>query len=142
MAQQNAKCHVRATSRPNNPDSRSFLDLPAEIRNRIYEIVYEHRDPLIVTHAESRKGLPILHQLHSDNNARLMHLTTDTDTQYIAPGQSSSCNYFELALLKFLSNNGGWTKSRDVNSYNITYERYSPSVPTGAVVVQGLPSDE
>jgi hypothetical protein len=37
---------LRQMSHPADPQALSFLDLPAEIRNRIYELLFEHEGPL------------------------------------------------------------------------------------------------
>jgi hypothetical protein len=53
-------------AKPDRPECLSFLDLPAEIRNGIYALLFEHRHPLIVVRA-ARAGRPAtLHKRHGD----------------------------------------------------------------------------
>lgn len=38
----------KGTSNAANPETKSFLDLPGEIRNHIYELAYQYPDALMV----------------------------------------------------------------------------------------------
>jgi hypothetical protein len=58
-------------SAPADPSVLSFLDLPAEIRNFIYAEVYEHVDPIVVTHIDRTFGPVTLHRRMGDRNGEL-----------------------------------------------------------------------
>jgi hypothetical protein len=50
----------------------SFLDLSAEIRNSIYELVFEHDDPVYVAVPGNDKA-PVLHRRLGDGNDGLVN---------------------------------------------------------------------
>jgi hypothetical protein len=50
---------------PANPDILSFVDLPAEIRNLIYEIYFRHEDPLYLAET-SGSSVTLLKRWHSN----------------------------------------------------------------------------
>ncbi|KAF2820395.1 hypothetical protein CC86DRAFT_459862 [Ophiobolus disseminans] len=57
---------VVVSSAPMNSDTTSFLDLPAEIRNWIYEILFRHVDPLLLAYPGG--GHVSLHRRIGDRN--------------------------------------------------------------------------
>jgi hypothetical protein len=58
-------------SAPPDPSALSYLDLPAEIRNFIYAEVYEHADPIVVTHFDRTFGPVTMHRRMDDHKGEL-----------------------------------------------------------------------
>ena len=50
----------------------SFLDLSAEIRNSVYELVFEHDDPVYVA-VPGKDKAPVLHRRLGDGNDGLVN---------------------------------------------------------------------
>ena len=61
----------------------SFLDLPAEVRNYVYEYIYEHPDPIVITNTGHNSGQITLHRLLYDDNDKLRPIHTKTDAQLL-----------------------------------------------------------
>ncbi|KAF2030517.1 hypothetical protein EK21DRAFT_111830 [Setomelanomma holmii] len=57
-------------SKPANPQISSFLDLPAELRNWIYELIFKHADPLYLS-VRRRDRRMVLYRRADDRNYRL-----------------------------------------------------------------------
>jgi hypothetical protein len=58
-------------SAPPDPSALSYLDLPAEIRNFIYAEVYEHAEPIVVTHFDRTFGPVTMHRRMDDHKGEL-----------------------------------------------------------------------
>ena len=61
----------------------SFLDLPAEVRNYVYEYIYEHPDPIVITNTVHNSGQITLHRLLDDRNDELRPIYTQIDAQLL-----------------------------------------------------------
>jgi hypothetical protein len=57
-----ANSTLRLMSRPADPQALSFLDLPAEIRNWIYELLFEHDGPLRIASAGGKLVVMLIQQ--------------------------------------------------------------------------------
>jgi hypothetical protein len=70
------------TSGPACPSALSFLTLPAEIRNSIYELLYVHVDPMVVASTELAGDTATLHRRYSDQNDGLILVTAQENAKY------------------------------------------------------------
>jgi hypothetical protein len=55
-------------SKPASLSALSFLTLPAEIRNNIYELLFVHADPMVIASTEDSDEAATLHRRCTDRN--------------------------------------------------------------------------
>ena len=77
---------ARAQSVPHSPERFSFLDLPGEIRNRIYELIYMHKDPVRIAETNSDSGPVVLRRRVGDINHGLVMLPNQPHLRYFPAG--------------------------------------------------------
>jgi hypothetical protein len=61
-----------ASQQREEASSLGFLSRPAEMRNRIYELVFVHEEAIYVAASRLRQGQLVLHRRIGDGNDRLI----------------------------------------------------------------------
>ena len=77
---------ARAQSVDHSPKHFSFLDLPGEIRNRIYGLIYTHKDPIRIAETNSDSGPVVLRRRVGDINHGLVMLPNQPHLRYFPAG--------------------------------------------------------
>jgi hypothetical protein len=64
-------------------DRLSFLDLPPEVRNKVYGYAFEHPSPIVITFSKQVSGSVTLHRYIGDSNHELPLLRSRPDNAYL-----------------------------------------------------------
>jgi len=89
---------ARAQSVPHSSERFSFLDLPGEIRNRIYVLIYTHEDPIRIAGTNFDSSPVVLHRRVCDRNQDLVILDDQPHLSSFPKGSSISIARFGLSL--------------------------------------------